>query len=178
MTITKKNKTSKKKTTKKKVDKSEGKRAVTTYSEAAKLSAMLLALEIGGRNASVELDIPLDTLYAWFRPVGGLQAVHRFSEEQLGDSVFRAKFAVCMEMVRRAEDMSDTELGSTFRQIMGGGTSDGGGAAADGRAQNILYIMAAANAAPGQAQATAGVKAPTPEELDTNGDNPAIDVFS
>lgn len=147
-----------------------------TYGESERLSAMLLALEIGGVNASAELNIPLATMYSWFKPVGGLQAVHRFSEEQLGDSVFRAKQAVANEMVRRAEDMNDTELGATFRQLMGG-TSSESGASADGRVQNILYIMAAANAAPGQAQATAGLQAPTAEDLDTNGDNPAIDVF-
>ena len=168
----------KKKTTKKKADKAVTVREKKVYTESERLSAMLLALEIGGKNASAELDIPLATMYSWFKPVGGLQAVHRFSEEQLGDSVFRAKQAVANEIVRRAEDMSDTELGSTFRQLMGGGTSGGGDASADGRAQNILYIMAAANAAPGQAQATAGVKAPTPEDIDNNGDNPAIDVFS
>ncbi len=146
------------------------------YTEAEKLTAMLLAMEIGGVNASAELNIPLDTLYQWFRPAGGLQAVHRFSEEQVGDSIAKAKRAVADEVVRRCADMNDTELGATFRQLMGG-ASGGGDASGDGRAQNILYIMAAAQAAPGQAQATAGLQAPTPEELDTNGDDPAVDVF-
>lgn len=89
------------------------------YSQAQRLAALTLALDVGTPNASRQLSIPAPTIYQWFQNAGGTLAIRSAASEAASHTLTNAEKATYDEIMRRMKNAPDSELWETFRAFIG-----------------------------------------------------------
>ena len=73
------------------------------YTEAERMSTMLLALQVGVAKAADATDTPTTTIYSWFQDAGGVAKVRAVSSETVMHAQQRASTAVYEAIRLKAE---------------------------------------------------------------------------
>ncbi len=92
--------------------------AKRTYSEPEKMAAMTLAVLTTEHQAARELGIPQPTISGWVQKHGGIVKIKSELQGKSDLALLDAKRATALEWVRRAKDLSDSELGQTLRAML------------------------------------------------------------
>ena len=80
------------------------------YSEAEKVTTVLLATLVGVAEAARQRDIPASTIYTWLSHMGGVEAMRKAASDTLASTEYAVAIEVCQEIRKRLGVMSEKGL--------------------------------------------------------------------
>lgn len=89
-----------------------------TYTDDEKFALMYLCIRSSVKTVSQQEQIPENTLYGWFRQVGGIDSVRSFVASRAEVSFYDLIDSTAQEIRHRLKDASDEELFETFRTLV------------------------------------------------------------
>jgi len=89
-----------------------------TYTDDEKFALMYLCIRSDVRTVSQQEDIPENTIYGWFRQVGGIDKVRTFVASKAEVSFYNLIDETAQEIRNRLEEAPTEELFETFRKMM------------------------------------------------------------
>ena len=78
---------------------------------------MLVALRAGVPAAVQQSGVPERTIYQWFQNMGGLAEIRSVANAAADQALSLAGQAICEEVSRRVQDLSDPDLLGAFRAV-------------------------------------------------------------
>ena len=91
------------------------------YSEAERVTIVLLATLVGVAEAARIRDVPASTIYDWLAKLGGVQALREAASDTLAATMHVVAIELCMEIRKRAPDMSDKAQVEALRVMVASG---------------------------------------------------------
>ncbi len=89
-----------------------------TYTDDEKFALMYLCIRSNVKTVSQQEQIPENTLYGWFRQVGGIDRVREFVASKAEVSFYNLIDETAQEIRHRLKEASNEELFETFREML------------------------------------------------------------
>ena len=88
------------------------------YSEAERVTIVLLATLVGVAEAARIRDVPASTIYDWLAKVGGVQALREAASDTLAATMHVVAIELCLEIRKKLPDMSDKAMIEALRVLV------------------------------------------------------------